>query len=170
MTTEDRIRVTHREREAVADELRTAYAVGCLDDDELEERIGRAYAAKTRGDLTAVIGDLPALPSPAAAPGTPAAPPPADGWAEPVVRSLGTACWLALGAAGAWLIAAAAGGLAAVPLIFLWLALLHVRGRLPRWFRRVAASILISKVPAATTAPVPVQMYAPGAPVTEHHR
>jgi hypothetical protein len=153
MTSEDRIRVTHREREAVAEELRNAYAVGCLDGEELEERTSHAFAAKTRGELAAVTSDLPLLPAPGAAEGTTAAPP-ADGRAEPVVRSLGTACWLLLGAAGAWLIAVTAGGSAGVLLIFLWLTLLHVRGRLPRWFRRVAASLLISKVSAAGTEPV----------------
>lgn len=154
MITEDRIRVTHREREAAVEELRTAYAVGCVDGAELEERIGRAYAAKTRGELTDVVGDLPEIPACDALAAGPAGRA-SDDWAEGVRHSAGVALWLMVGALGAWLIAVADGGIAAVPLIFLWLVLLQARGRLPRWFRHVAATILISKIPAAATAPVP---------------
>lgn len=141
MTAEGQIRVTHREREAVAEELRAAYAEGCLDDSEFEERISLAYTAKTRADLAALAGDLPALPAPA-----PAADGPAPGdWLGRVCRSLGLACWLMLAAAGAWLIAVVAGGLAAVPLIFLWLALLQLRDRLQGRGRSRAAAPLAGR-------------------------
>ena len=156
MATEDRMRVTHRDREAAVEGLRTAYAVGCLDDGELEERIGCAYGAKTRGELTAVVSDLPVEPASAAAADVPAGPP-ADDRSEPVRRALGVALWLMIGALGAWLIAVAAGGIAAVPLIFLWLVLLQARGRLPRWFRHVTASFLISQTGPVRTASVHVQ-------------
>jgi hypothetical protein len=145
MTTEDRIRVTHREREAAVEELRTAYAVGCLDDDELEDRISRAYGAKVRGELAALVGDLPAVPAPGSPESGRGAQPAPAGWLGRVHRVLGLACWLMLAAAGAWLIAVAAGGVAAVPLIFLWLALLQLRGWLPRWYRQLAAAVLISR-------------------------
>jgi hypothetical protein len=65
MTAESMIRVTHHEREKAVEGLRAAYALGCLDEDELEERITLAYAAKTRGDLAALGSDLPAVPVPA---------------------------------------------------------------------------------------------------------
>ena len=61
MTIEDRIRLTHHEREAAAEELRAAYAAGCLDDDELDDRVSRAYSAKVRGELAALVDDLPAV-------------------------------------------------------------------------------------------------------------
>ena len=80
MTTENRIRVTHHEREAAAEELRAAYAAGCLDDDELEDRVGRAYAGKTRGELAALVCDLPAMRVPGDAEHGPAARPAAPGW------------------------------------------------------------------------------------------
>lgn len=160
MTTEDRIRVTHHEREAAVEELRTAYAVGCLDDNELEERIGCAYAAKTRGELAAVVSDLPVMPAAGPVTGPPG--PAADDRAEAMRHSVVVALWLMVGALGAWLIAVADGGIAAVPLIFLWLVLLQARGRLPQWFRHVAASILISKVSPATTGPVPAAPHARG--------
>jgi len=44
------IRATHGEREGTVEVVRAAYAGGCLDDGELEERTSLAYAAKTRGE------------------------------------------------------------------------------------------------------------------------
>src|ERR1700722_16592216 len=49
------------EREATAAELREHYAAGRLSLDELNERISQAFAARTRGDLSAVMHDLPSL-------------------------------------------------------------------------------------------------------------
>jgi hypothetical protein len=53
----------------VAQDLREHAAAGRLDPDELEERLGRTYAAKTHGELTGLTADLPAaahaLPAPA---------------------------------------------------------------------------------------------------------
>jgi hypothetical protein len=154
MTTEDRIRVTHREREAAAEELRTAYAVGCLDDDELEDRVSLAYAAKTRGDLTVLVCDLPAVPATDDAGYGPASRPAATEWPERARGALGLACWLMLAAAGAWVIGVAAGGALAVPLIFLWLAALRLRGQLLRWGRQLAATVLISRFSSVTNGPV----------------
>ncbi len=54
------LRASDAERERVVDFLREHALVGRLNDDELEERIGLAYAAITRGDLERLIGDLPA--------------------------------------------------------------------------------------------------------------
>src|SRR3954449_3210374 len=55
----DRMRASDAEREAAAGVLRTAAAEGRLETDELEERVAAAYAARTRGELTALIDDLP---------------------------------------------------------------------------------------------------------------
>ncbi len=152
MTTEDRIRVTRREREDAAEELRTAYAVGCLDDDELEDRVSGAYAAKTRGELTALVCDLPALSVPGDAGCDPARPAAID-WPGRARAALSLACWLMLAAVGAWLIGIAAGGVVAVPLIFLWLAALQVRGLLLRWGRQLAATVLINTFTAIPNGP-----------------
>jgi hypothetical protein len=143
-TAEGHIRVTNREREAAAEELRAAYAEGCLDDGELEDRISLAYTAKTRDDLAALVSDLPAVPAPARAPEGPG---PGD-WFGRARRSLGLACWLMLAAAGAWLIAVVAGGLVAVPLIFLWLVSLQLRSRVPGLGRSHAAAPLTSHLPS----------------------
>ena len=48
------------ERERVADALRTHAAAGRLDPDELDERLGKAFAARTRADLFPLVADLPA--------------------------------------------------------------------------------------------------------------
>src|SRR3712207_519553 len=57
--TRNQIRVSDAERERTADMLRDHYADGRLASDELEERVDRAYRAKTRGDLGALVRDLP---------------------------------------------------------------------------------------------------------------
>lgn len=53
------MRVGDAEREAAAAELREHFASGRLTQDELNERLDRAFAAKTRGDLNALMIDLP---------------------------------------------------------------------------------------------------------------
>jgi hypothetical protein len=53
------MRVGDAEREATAAELREHYASGRLALDELNERLDKALAAKTRGDLDALMRDLP---------------------------------------------------------------------------------------------------------------
>ncbi len=69
------MRVGDAEREATAAELREHYASGRLTLDELNDRIDRVFAAKTRGDLDALMRDLPsARPGGAWAPGVPGQP------------------------------------------------------------------------------------------------
>jgi hypothetical protein len=53
------IRASDAEREAVAERLRAHGAAGRLDVDDLEERVGAAYAAATRGELARLLEDLP---------------------------------------------------------------------------------------------------------------
>jgi hypothetical protein len=63
------VRASDAEREGVVVRLREHGAAGRLDVAELEERIGAAYAARTRGDLAALLVDLPALGRPVRPPG-----------------------------------------------------------------------------------------------------
>jgi hypothetical protein len=56
------LRASDQDRERVATEIREHFAAGRLDDDELNERVEAAYAARTMGDLNALRADLPALP------------------------------------------------------------------------------------------------------------
>jgi uncharacterized membrane protein YccC len=62
MSAPSEIRASDQEREQVASEIREHFAHGRLDTDELDERLARAYAARTRAELDALRHDLPPLP------------------------------------------------------------------------------------------------------------
>lgn len=53
------LRVGDRDRDMVARRLGAALAEGRLDLDEFDERVAKAYAAKTAGDLAGLTADLP---------------------------------------------------------------------------------------------------------------
>jgi hypothetical protein len=53
------MRVSDAERGEVADELSKHYSDGRLDEAEFNERLTKAMAAKTRGDLAGLLDDLP---------------------------------------------------------------------------------------------------------------
>jgi len=53
-------RIADADREAMAERLRDAATEGRLDLSELEERLSSVFAAKTQGELDAMIADLPA--------------------------------------------------------------------------------------------------------------
>lgn len=61
------MRAATADRERTVDVLKAGFAEGRLTQDEYSERMGRAYAARTYGELNALIADLPAgaLPVPA---------------------------------------------------------------------------------------------------------
>ncbi len=59
------VRASDSDRETVVDELRQHHAVGRLTLEELEERVGTAYQARTAGELAQVLSDLPPPPPPA---------------------------------------------------------------------------------------------------------
>ena len=52
------------DRERTVGVLRAAFTEGRLTQDELDDRVARAYAGRTYGDLWALIADLPAGPLP----------------------------------------------------------------------------------------------------------
>jgi uncharacterized protein DUF1707 len=56
------LRVSDAEREEVATLLRDHAAEGRLTPEELDERLERAFSARTRGDLDALMTDLPRKP------------------------------------------------------------------------------------------------------------
>ena len=62
MATDDLIRASDVDREAVVTTLREAYTAGRLTLDEFDERMAAAYAGKTWGDLRALTTDLPIQP------------------------------------------------------------------------------------------------------------
>jgi hypothetical protein len=55
----DAARAADADREAIADRLRIAAGDGRIDLTELEDRLDQAYAAKTYGQLQALVADLP---------------------------------------------------------------------------------------------------------------
>lgn len=82
------IRVSDAEREHVVEVLQKAIGLGMLNLDEFTERTDRALASKTRGELNAVLTDLPGLVHPAAGmvprqQQNPWAPPPRHAYAHP---------------------------------------------------------------------------------------
>ena len=62
MATDDLIRASDVDREAVVTTLREAYTAGRLTLDEFDERMAAAYAGKTWGDLRVLTADLPLQP------------------------------------------------------------------------------------------------------------
>lgn len=75
----DGMRAADADRQLVADRLRVAVDEGRLDLHEYDERLQRAYASRTYGELDALVTDLPAPAAPAASElaTVPAAVPPA---------------------------------------------------------------------------------------------
>ena len=53
------LRASDADRERVAEALRRHHVDGRIDTDELQERLERCYAARTGGDLAALLADLP---------------------------------------------------------------------------------------------------------------
>ena len=59
------LRVSDADRQAVADRLAEHFADGRLDQAEFDDRVGRAMSAKTRADLSGLFSDLPDTGAPA---------------------------------------------------------------------------------------------------------
>ena len=64
----DDYRVSDVERAAVQERLREAVGAGQLELHEFDTRVATVWQAKTRGELTRVTADLPAVPAPPPAP------------------------------------------------------------------------------------------------------
>lgn len=62
---------SHADRERAVDVLRAGYGEGRLDHPEFEKRVARAYSARTVGELSLLVADLPQ--GPMAQPMTPPA-------------------------------------------------------------------------------------------------
>jgi hypothetical protein len=56
----DQLRAADSERDAIAERLAAAMSEGRLDADEYQQRLERAYAARTYADLGRLVDDLPA--------------------------------------------------------------------------------------------------------------
>jgi uncharacterized protein DUF1707 len=62
MTDPQHMRVSDAEREQILAKLGDSMANGLIDTGEFDERSGKAVAARTRGELEAIVADLPAAP------------------------------------------------------------------------------------------------------------
>ena len=60
-----RPRASHADREQVIDTLKAAFVQGLLTKDELDARVGQAFASRTHAELAAVTTGIPAGPAPA---------------------------------------------------------------------------------------------------------
>ena len=56
------LRVSDQQRDHAAQQLRDHFAAGRLTQDELDERVQKAYAARTEPELEKLLDDLPRLP------------------------------------------------------------------------------------------------------------
>lgn len=92
-------RAADGDREAVAERLRAAVGEGRLDLDEFDDRVGRAYRARTYGELDPLVADLPRPPT-AGQPATTPVAHPVGGWLRDLWRpwavtvSICLAVWL----------------------------------------------------------------------------
>jgi len=66
MADDPQLRASDEQRERAAEDIREHFAAGRLDEDELSDRVQAAYAARTQGELSALLADLPKLPATAA--------------------------------------------------------------------------------------------------------
>ena len=67
-----RLRASRADRERVIELLKVAFVQGRLTQDELDTRVGQAFASRTYADLADLTGDIPAGPAGAEPAGTPA--------------------------------------------------------------------------------------------------
>jgi hypothetical protein len=66
------LRASHADREQVIGTLKAAFVQGMLTKDEFDLRVGQTFASRTYAELTAVTADIPAGPTTAKPPRTPA--------------------------------------------------------------------------------------------------
>ena len=57
------LRVSHADREQVIDALKAAFVQGQIDKDELDVRVGHAFASRTYAELAALTADIPVGPA-----------------------------------------------------------------------------------------------------------
>jgi len=57
------LRASDEQRERAATDIREHFAAGRLSEDELGDRVQAAYAARTQGELSTLLADLPRLPA-----------------------------------------------------------------------------------------------------------
>jgi Domain of unknown function (DUF1707) len=112
-----RLRASHADREHVIDTLKTAFADGRLDQDELDARVGQTLTARTYAELATVTADIPAAPA-QASPHRPARPPvnrQAVKWGLAATGAMIPPAMFVAAGFGVWI----SLGLLAMPLLFI---------------------------------------------------
>ncbi len=104
---------SHADRERAVDVLRAGYGEGRLDHPEFEKRVARAYSARTVGELSLLVADLPQGPAPQ--PMTPHGPVPPAFLPRPQPRTNGKA----LASMVCGVLCVATGGLTGLPAVIL---------------------------------------------------
>jgi hypothetical protein len=112
------LRASDAERERVVTFLREHALLGRLNDEELEDRIGLAYAAVTVGDLERLIADLPRAGRPVQRPQSPRRAPARRSGPPPVLIGVGIVALLCTGVPFAVLGTVLALGVALVMVVF----------------------------------------------------
>jgi hypothetical protein len=113
------LRASDADRERTAAALRRHHLDGRLDTDELQDRLGRCYAARTEGELAALLADLPP---------DGAAPRPRSAHAPRIGAPLGVLVVLAAAVAGSVAAVAHGGHPGPLPLLAVFLMLRAARG------------------------------------------
>jgi hypothetical protein len=129
------LRCSDAERDRVAAFLRDQATEGRLDPDELDERVGAAYAAKTVRELKELVADLPRTPLPR----TPHRPPAGRRGVNPLLP-IGILGFLALG--GPWVMWV--GAIVASTLVFTGVVVLLALGLAASPFLLVAALVILA--------------------------
>ncbi|CAL9463715.1 hypothetical protein C1708_13560 [Streptomyces sp. DH-12] len=104
---------SHADRERAVDVLRAGYGEGRLDHPEFEKRVARAYSARTVGELSLLVADLPQGPMPQ--PMTPHGPVPPAFLPRPQPRTNGKA----VGSLVCGVLCVVTGGLTGLPAVIL---------------------------------------------------
>lgn len=120
MSGDDPVLASDAERQATVDRIKAAHLEGRITDAELDDRIGGALRARTRGELSALLGDLPQQPARTV---VPVPPPNAPAVAEQHSLRKAWAAWAAASAVTfvVWGITALTAGAFVYPW-FLWVA------------------------------------------------
>ena len=132
------LRCSDAERERVAAFLRDQAAEGRLTPDELDDRVGRAYAAKTVRELKELVADLPRPPLPRARRAAPARRP--GGRHVNPLLPIGILGFLALG--GPWVVWV--GAIVATALAFTAIVVLLALGLVASPFLLVVAIVMLA--------------------------
>lgn len=94
------LRASDAERERTVAQLRDHFGAGRISEEELDERSDSAYAARTLGELRALVADLPALPARPSRPGHDAG---LEAAKRHVLQNAGTSVLVALVCVAIWL-------------------------------------------------------------------